>query len=202
MTLTDVIRHNLMELRGERSRREIADTINKRSGDASWSQYRVFDIEGRKGRDRVISPDELLTLALTYDVSIIELMTPPDTKDGRPVEVQVGRDKVSPELFFRLAFLLDPVWRQRLGEFAHHGRDKTGDFADGTSTRHLARVYDEALRALIPDGVHWREWIADEDNMSAMIQWVMDQYGVETAWKLDSPRIREVFLAEIGEDEE
>jgi hypothetical protein len=190
-----------VKLRGKRSRREIAERITTRTGDTSWTQYRVFDIEGRKGRDRVISPEELLALALTYDVSILELMTPPDEKDGRPVEVRVGRDKVSPQIFFRLAFLLGPEWKMPLGEGAHHGRDKTGAIGPSTSMRFIGDAYNEALAALLPADAYWREWIADEENVSSMIRWVMDKYGIETAWKLDSPRMRRVFIEELGEEE-
>lgn len=202
MTLTEVVRYNLKRLRGKESRRAVAERIAARTGDPSWNQWLIYDIEGRKDRERSIGPDEMLALAITYDVSLVELMTPPDKIDNRPVRIRVGRDQVSPELFFRLAFLLGPEWRQALGDFAHHGRDnETGQLSESTSSRFVADVYLEALGVLLPNDADWQEWIGVEDNFVALARWVADNYGFETAWKISSDRMRYVALQGEGEEE-
>ena len=199
MAFSDVIRFNLRRLREERgwSQRRIAEAITSRTGEV-WTSFRLSDLEGgRRGRDRTISPEELLTLALTYDVSIVELMTPPESVEtdsgSRPVRVQVGQDQVSPELFHRLAFLLGPEWRT-FGERAHHGRDQEGQFASSSAVMWYVReILNPAAAAVMPDGVDVWDWISDEDNLMKVLERIRDDHGVEALWKLNSERMREVL---------
>jgi transcriptional regulator with XRE-family HTH domain len=140
MTISDVVRHNVRRYRRQRSlsQRELAELLQSLAGDPKpWTQFRVSDIEGgRKGRDRTISPEEMLTLARGLDISLIELMTPPEVieigedKEGSllvaPVRVRVGRDEVAPDLFFRLAFMLPPNLREQWGEISYGTADHAG----------------------------------------------------------------------------
>ena len=115
MTITEVIRQNLRRLRNRgrwvieeeghppkgrwlsESRRQVAERIRAWTGDNSWDEWRIYDIEGRKGRDRSISAEELSVLAITYDTSVLDLMTPPPD-----VRVKVGGDTLSPPVFDRV----------------------------------------------------------------------------------------------------
>ena len=204
MTMSDVIRHNLRRLReeldekyGEWSQARVASIITSRSGE-KWTQSRLSDLEGRReGRKKTISPEELVTLALTYDVSVVELMTPPQTVNDRPVRVRVGQDAVSPEVFTRLAFLLDPAWQaSSFWDRAHHGRDREGQIAAPSSTAWYAAKLVEAVQAVYPDlpASEWENLIQDEERVVEVFAWLGEHYGIEVMSKFSSQRMRDAVM--------
>ncbi len=210
MTISDVIRHNVRRYRGEQglSQREMAELLQSRSGDPKpWTQFRVSDIEGgRKGRDRTISPEEMLALARGFDISLIELMTPPEVikmgedGEGSPlfaaVRVRVGHDKVAPDLFFRLAFMLPSNLRKSWGEI--YG--VVGRISPESELAWRNSVVGEALEALFTtDDLQKRfpgvEQLSTEElgqligeNEELIAEWIRERYGIEV--------LREIFLSE------
>jgi transcriptional regulator with XRE-family HTH domain len=208
MSVSDVIRHNARRLRADLglSQSRIAKRINARTASEDWTQFRISDIEGgRKGRERNISPEELITLAITFDVSVVELMTPPESitdeaGDERPVRVIVDGDVVSPAVFHRLAFLLGPEWRSA-ADSMHHGRDQQERISEASAVGWYGRAITEGIAARFPD-TDWRSVVADEDMLVEVFRWVEQNYGRNMLFKIESARMRAAVLGdEEGEEE-
>lgn len=213
MTISDVIRHNVRyyrdEIRGW-SQRELAERLEFTTGEA-WTQFRVSDIEGgRRGRDRTISPEELLALARELDVSIIELMTPPSVvrigdDRGSQVKVRLGTDIVSPDLFFRLAFMLPAKYRERLGEqvYPEHLEWENKILmaavqAIVNNDPNLSERYGQVRDLSLDDLV---ELNTREDVQVAVGEWIIEQYGVEVFRSLlSSPRAAARYGNVLGDE--
>lgn len=98
VSISAVIRDNLRELREEKdwSQRQVAEILTERTGE-TWTQTRVLDMEGGRGRDRSITSDELAILCRVYEVSLLDLLRVPDK-----ALAQVGQSQVTAEDLFHL----------------------------------------------------------------------------------------------------
>ncbi len=133
LSVSAVIRGNLRRLREAKgwSQRQLAEELTRRTGE-KWSQTRVLDLEGSRGRDRTISPEELAVLCPLYGVSLLDLLQPPEG-----TRVRVGQDEVTAHVLFyflRLDPDTDPHFDRQWAWF----RDTTlGLFWQGKLTREL-----------------------------------------------------------------
>lgn len=142
MTVSDVVRHNLRKARNERglSQRGVAAHVG-------WSQTTVRDLEGGR-RAKTISPEDLVTLAILYGRSVAELYVPPDSVEDNgqdiPVKVEHQSDQLSPEVFYRLAFLMGPEARAVLGNLQHLRDQETGELHPSTAAAWYRDLWAEA----------------------------------------------------------
>lgn len=189
-SVSDVIRYNVQTLRKREgvTQEELARQLTVRT-DELWTQFRISDIEGgRKGRQRTISPDELLALARELAVSVIELMTPPERMENRSVRVRVGTDEVTPDMFFRFAFLLPSQYRDRFGRrmFDLAVRDVEGWFGEATHVVFPEVTTTDEFERLLDD--------RGEEAVLAIFVEMARRHGLEAVWEIGSERSREYVM--------
>ncbi len=101
LTPNQVLAYNVKRLREKRglNLRQLAEAVNKRRG-TRWTKQTVlkveeYDEQGTVGRK--VSMDELVALANVFQVSVIELLLPPDTiKNTATNEIEEVRVDMGP----------------------------------------------------------------------------------------------------------
>jgi hypothetical protein len=101
-----------------------------------------------------------VALARVFDVSVIDLMTPPDAIEvtGRkrgeliraPLRIQVGGDEVAPDVFFRLAFLLPGSYRSRWADSIFRGSE-AGRIAEDSELGRRRQILSRAFDAVVSE---------------------------------------------------
>lgn len=133
VSISAVIRDNLKELREEKdwSQRQVAEILTERTGE-TWTQTRVLDMEGGRGRKRTISPDELVVLARLYGKHLKELFRVPDDALAR-----VGRSLVASEDLIHLLGIDQDTDSHFNWQWAHFQGATLGLFWRGKITKDL-----------------------------------------------------------------
>ena len=171
VSISAVIRDNLRGLREEKkwSQRQVAEILTKRTGE-TWTQTRVLDLEGGRGRKRTISPDELVVLARLYGKHLKELFRVPDDALAR-----VGRSFfASEDLIHLLGIDQDPESHFNW-QWAHFQAATLGLFWRGEITKDLLDQATEGIEVHDDEtGVVWKG-PAPEESQQAQQQ-IRDAY--------------------------
>lgn len=177
-TMTDVVRNNLKKARGDESRRALAARIAQWTDDPTWNEWRILDIEGgRQGRQRTVSVEELVMLAIAHRTSVMALLSPPDG-----VMVRVGQDLYSPATFDYLVFNFPPpgrlTRRERLDELARSAYEVELNPAD---FQYEASVMMDVLRGLVDSdpSVSWMAWLGDPERFKVYRSALVERLGDE-----------------------
>jgi hypothetical protein len=85
-TVNDVVASNLRTLRESRglSRSGLVKQLNEVAGD-DWTQWRIIDLEGARSPNKPPSPitwAEIVSLTFVLDVTVFEIVMPPDDSPG------------------------------------------------------------------------------------------------------------------------
>lgn len=85
-TVNDVVARNLRRIRESQglSRKGLANQLNEVAG-GSWSEWRIIDLEGARSPNKPPSPitwAEIVNLAFVLDVTVFEIVMPPDDSPG------------------------------------------------------------------------------------------------------------------------